>query len=64
MLDGSEQVTLTVPVKLFRAVAEIVVVPERPGEGIVKLVEVAVKLKSGVPVEVVIGTAAEVVEPW
>jgi hypothetical protein len=64
MLDWSEQVTLTVPVKLFRAVAEIVVVPDWPGEGIVKLVGVAVKLKLGVPVEVVMEAAAEVVEPW
>jgi hypothetical protein len=52
-----------VPVKLLRAVAEIVVVPVRPGEAIVKLVGVAVKVKSGVPLETVIGTAADV-EPW
>jgi hypothetical protein len=57
------QVTLTVPVKLLMALAEIVVCPESPGAAMAKLLGVAAKLKSAVPLEMVIVIAADV-EPW
>jgi hypothetical protein len=58
------QLTLTVPLKLLMGLAEIVVCPESPGAAIAKLLGVAAKLKSGVPPEMVMGSAANVVEPW
>jgi hypothetical protein len=52
-----------VPVKPLRAVAEIVVLAYWPGAGITKLLGDAPVLKSGAPPEMVIGSAADVVEP-
>jgi hypothetical protein len=59
MFEGTAQVTLTVPLKLLRAAAEIVVFPGWPGDGMLMLAAY-VKLKSGVPPEMVMGTATEV----
>jgi len=51
---------LTVPAKLLMGLAETVVLPDWPGDVIVKLVGEALKLKSGVAVIViVIGDAVE-----
>lgn len=60
------QLKLTVPVKPLDGVIEIVEVPESPGfrmvTGDVGVPGVATTLKSGVPVEMVIVVAEEVVE--
>ena len=51
-----------VPVKLAMALAEIAVLPEAPGEVMVKLEGVAVKLKSALPPEIAMESGVVVVE--
>lgn len=60
--DGTEQLKLTVPVKPLMAVGSIVVLPDAPGAEMANEAGFATKLKSGVPPEMVIVVAEEVVE--